>query len=351
MGAPGSSTLVHNDSVAIVTDPRFRDHDTGPAHPERPDRVRVIDELIAAWPGPHLTPIAPRPASRAEIAAVHSSGHLERIFATRDAPGMRLDPDTPTSAGSANTALLAAGGLIELVERVCVRDVATGFALVRPPGHHATAERAMGFCLFNNVAIAARHLQSRQGIERVAIIDFDLHHGNGTQAIFEHDPSVLYLSLHQYPWYPGTGGISEVGSGPGEGFTVNIPCGAGTDDALYALAFDEIVAPVVRAFAPGFILVSAGFDAHRRDPLGQLELSEAGYAHMTGVLLALGAELCGGRIAFVLEGGYDLEALRGSTSAVLARLQGSGPHWTPRAGQPAQELAPLRHHFARWWPL
>ena len=342
---------MRSETVGIIADPRFREHDTGPAHPERPDRVRVLDELIAVWSGPELARIAPRPATRAEITAVHPSGHLDRILATRDAPGTRLDPDTPTSAGSADAALLAAGGLIELVERVCARDVASGLALVRPPGHHATAERAMGFCLFNNVAIAARHLQSRRGLERVAIVDFDLHHGNGTQAIFEHDPSVLYLSLHQYPWYPGTGAASEVGSGPGEGFTVNIPCSAGTGDALYGLAFEEIVAPVLRAFAPGFILVSAGFDGHRRDPLGQLELSEAGYAHMTGVLLALATEICDGRIAFALEGGYDLDALRGSTSAVLGRLQASGPCAAPSAGRPSQVLAPLRQHLARWWPL
>src|SRR5690606_12759592 len=284
---------------AVTIDPRYREHDPGAGHPERPDRVVVIEDLIETWTGPALERIAPRLARESEIRAAHSADLFEQLRATEGRAFCRIDPDTATSPRSYEIALLAAGGVLELVDAIASGVHPNGFAIVRPPGHHATATRAMGFCLFNNVAIAARYLQAVHGYERIAIVDWDLHHGNGTEAIFYEDPSVLYVSLHQYPYYPGTGAASDVGRGPGTGFNVNVPFSAGVGDAGFLLAFEQVIEPVLRQFAPDFVLVSAGFDAHRRDPLGGLEVTEAGYLEMTHRLLAIAEETAGGRLAAV----------------------------------------------------
>jgi acetoin utilization deacetylase AcuC-like enzyme len=306
--------------TAIVVDPRYRQHETGAGHPERPERLLSVDRALHDWHGAPLERVDARIADEGEIRTAHSGDLYARIRETQHVAHARIDADTTTCARSFETALLAAGGLIELVDAVVTRAYANGFAFVRPPGHHATTGQSMGFCLFNNVAVAAKHLQLRHGIERVAIVDWDLHHGNGTEEIFYEDPSVLYVSLHQYPQYPGTGAVSDIGRGAGLGYNVNVPFGAGVGDEGYLLAFEEIIAPVLRQFAPQFVLISAGFDCHWRDPLGAMQVTERGFLGMTRSLMAVADEVADGRLAAVLEGGYDLDAIRGSTEAVLGEL-------------------------------
>jgi acetoin utilization deacetylase AcuC-like enzyme len=306
--------------TAVTIDRRFRDHDPGVGHPERPDRIAVLEDLIASWSGPRLERVAARLADEDEIRAAHSAELVEQVRATQGQRRCRIDADTATSERSFETALLAAGGLVELADSVATGAYRNGFAFVRPPGHHATATQAMGFCLFNNAAVAARRLRAVHGYERIAIVDWDLHHGNGTEAIFCEDPSVLYVSLHQYPYYPGTGAASDVGRGAGAGFTVNVPFSAGVGDAGFLLAFEQIVEPVLRQYAPRFIVVSSGFDAHHRDPLGGLRVTEQGYREMARRLLVVAEEVADGRIVAVLEGGYDLDAIRNSTEAVLGAM-------------------------------
>jgi acetoin utilization deacetylase AcuC-like enzyme len=319
--------------TAIVVDPRFRDHQTGDGHPERPERLLSVERALHDWRGATLEHVSARLAAEDEIRLAHTDDLYERIARTQHMSHARIDADTATCDRSFETALLAAGGLLELSDAVATRAFRNGFAFVRPPGHHATAAQAMGFCLFNNVAIAARHLQRKHGFERIAILDWDLHHGNGTEAIFYDDPSVLYVSLHQYPFYPGTGAVTDTGRGPGLGFNVNVPFSAGVGDEGYALALEEIVAPVLRQFAPQFVLVSAGFDCHWRDPLGGMQVTEKGFLAMTRILLQVAEDVADGRLVAVLEGGYDLDAMRTSTEAVLDELTHG-----------ARGLAPGVHH-------
>jgi len=336
--------------TAIVVDPRYRDHDTGAGHPERPERLLTIEDLLHGWHGAPLERVSARSALEDEIRAAHTDDLYTRIRDTQRVARARIDADTTTCDRSFEVALLAAGGLLELVDAVATRAYENGFAFVRPPGHHATAAQAMGFCLFNNVAVAAKHLQRRRGIERVAIIDWDLHHGNGTEAIFYDDPSVLYLSLHQFPYYPGTGAVTDIGRGAGLGFNVNVPFSAGVGDEGYLLAFEEIVAPVLRQFAPQFILVSAGFDCHWRDPLGGMQVTEQGFVGMTRSLLEIAEEVAGGRIAAVLEGGYDLDALRGSSEAVLNEF-GHGARRHVANAHRSKVFDRLREILAPHWRL
>jgi acetoin utilization deacetylase AcuC-like enzyme len=336
--------------TAVLIDSRFREHDPGAGHPERPDRIAVLEALVNDWHGAPFERLRPRLADPAELLYAHTSDLIEKVRATEGRTRSRIDPDTTTSARSFEVALLATGGLLELVESVASGVVQNGLAFVRPPGHHATAERAMGFCLFNNVAVAAHALRRRHGYQRIAIVDFDLHHGNGTEAIFYDDPGVLYLSLHQYPYYPGTGAASDVGTGAGEGFTVNIPFSAGVGDPGYVLAFDHIVLPVLRQYAPQFVLVSAGFDCHARDPLGGMRVSESGFAEMTHRLLAVAHEVAGGRIAGVLEGGYDLDAIRGSAEAVLTEMSRPLRALAPPSS-PSDALEPLKQLLRPYWQI
>ncbi len=289
-------------------------------HPERPERLVVLGELFEK---PHLkglARIAARHATEEEVEAVHTAGHCSLVASCAKRPVTHFDADTPASAGSFDAARLAAGAAIELVDAVYSREVDNGFAALRPPGHHAEADRPMGFCLFNNVAIAARHLQARHGLERVLVLDWDVHHGNGTQHSFYADPSVMYVSLHQYPFYPGSGASTEIGTGSGAGYTVNLPMSAGSEDADYHAAFREVILPVARRFDPQFVLVSAGFDGHTVDPLASIELTTEAFAVMTDALVELADECAGGRIAMLLEGGYSLQALSDSVGAVLGRL-------------------------------
>ena len=307
--------------TGLVVDARMLQHHPGVGHPERPDRLRVLLDRFDHAPG--LVRLGARPATEDEIARVHAPALVELVASTAGRPHAVFDPDTRASAGSWDAARLAAGGLIELCDAVLDGQVHNGMAMVRPPGHHAEYDRAMGFCLFNNVAIAAAHLRVR-GIARVAIIDWDLHHGNGTQHLFAHDPSVLYVSTHQFPFYPGTGAAEEVGEGRGAGYTLNLPFPAGFGDAEFARAFDELVRPVLRQFRPEFVLVSAGFDCDLRDPLGALETTPGGIAAMAAACLRSAEETAGGRIAAVLEGGYDLAAIVDGVDTVLDVFRGRG---------------------------
>ena len=325
--------------LLLVEDPRFREHRPPSGHPERPERLAAVHAAIAAREA-ELVRLAPRPATDEEILRVHLREHLARLAeAARRAP-VHLDPDTYVSPASLEVARLAAGGAIDLARRVAQGELAAGFAAVRPPGHHAEVARAMGFCLINNVAVVARALQAEAGVERVLILDWDVHHGNGTQHVFEDDRDVLYVSTHQFPFYPGTGAVREAGRGAGEGATVNVPLPGGCGDAEYVAALQRVLVPVARRFRPEFVLVSCGFDAHVDDPLAEMEVTGAGYEAMTRIVRALADELCGGRLVFVLEGGYSASGLEAGTAAVLdVLLREDGP--SPPASLPLPARGPL----------
>jgi acetoin utilization deacetylase AcuC-like enzyme len=296
--------------------------------------------------------ISPRAATIDEITANHDRRYIEQVRSTAGKPFFVFDADTTAYAKSYETALLAAGGLLELIDHVVAGKVDNGFAMVRPPGHHAEAERAMGFCFFNNVAIGARYLRAAHGLDRILIVDWDVHHGNGTQRSFYADKSVLYVSLHQYPHYPGTGAVNEAGVAEGLGYTVNIPFPGGYGDDQYAAAFRRIIEPVSRQFAPEFVLVSAGFDAHRSDPLSQMRLSDDGYAAMTRSLLGVARDHAGGRCVAVLEGGYDLDALAQAVSRVLDELGGENLHaGTPQGAGAEAVLDAVTRIHKRFWKL
>ena len=308
--------------TAIVTDRSYEKHFGGRSHPERPARIAAMIEMAESLERPNLQFRAPRAATLEEIALCHTADYIESVARTASVARFDFDPDTHSCPDTYRTALLAAGGVLTAAEAVLDGAADNAFAIVRPPGHHARPSRAMGFCFFNNVAIAAKWMLEKHGLARVMIVDWDLHHGNGTQEIFYDSSQVLYLSAHQFPYYPGTGSLYEVGVGAGTGFTVNLAMPAGFGDAEYLHGFDAVFMPVLRSFKPEFILVSAGFDCHFRDPLGAMEVSEQGFAGMARRLRELAAESCGGRLVLVLEGGYDLQALVASGRAVLDELRG-----------------------------
>lgn len=308
--------------TGLVNDSTSLQHDTGPSHPESPSRLHAITRCLEeAGYGQTLSPIRPFLPERRWLETVHSPAHIDRIACAVPTSGYAyLDADTPISPGSYRAALQAVGGTLAAIDAVMAGTVANAFCAVRPPGHHAEPTRAMGFCLFNNVAIGARYVQQRHGLSKVLILDWDVHHGNGTQTAFYEDPSVLYVSLHQFPWYPGTGGRDEVGGGPGEGYTVNIPLSAGRGDDEYLKAFELQIGPAVLAFVPDFILISAGFDAHRDDPLAGMRVTEEGYRAMTERVKTWARTFCKGRIVSCLEGGYNLDALGRSVDAHVSAL-------------------------------
>jgi acetoin utilization deacetylase AcuC-like enzyme len=330
-------------STAVVVDPRYRDHRGPPGHPERPDRLLAVGAAIDSR-ADRLEALAPREATPEEILRVHSREYLDVVTAACRSAPVHLDPDTFVSETSDLVARLAAGGTVDLVRRVACGEIRNGLAAVRPPGHHAERTHAMGFCLFNNVAVAARALQAEDRIERILILDWDVHHGNGTQHSFEDDPSVLYVSTHQFPFYPGTGGAGEAGVGAGAGATVNIPMPAGCGDSEYVGAFQRLLVPVARGFRPEMILVSCGFDAHRDDPLAAMNLSGAGFGAMTAIVGALAEDLCGGRLAFVLEGGYAESGLREGAGALFDALLDETP---PPSPEPLAEGSPLAQIVAQ----
>jgi acetoin utilization deacetylase AcuC-like enzyme len=311
-------------AFAVIEDARYLEHRGPPGHPERPERLAAVARALDAV-RPALTPLPARSADDAEILRVHERALLEQVARAVAAAPAKLDPDTFVAAQSLAAARLAAGAAIDLAAAVASGSVRSGLAAVRPPGHHAETGRAMGFCLFNNVAIAARALQAEHGVGKLLVLDWDVHHGNGTQQAFEADPSVLYFSMHQFPYYPGTGSFGEIGVGRGEGATVNVPLPAGAGDAEYVGVMQRVLAPVVLGFRPELILVSAGFDAHRDDPLAAMNVSGAGFAAMSGIVRSLADEVCGGRLAFVLEGGYAASGLEQGVGAVLGACLAERP--------------------------
>jgi len=311
-------------STLFVTHPDYGKHDTGPGHPERPDRLTAIEEAIgrSSLPGV-LERRTPEPAGEDQLAAVHSREYARRVREIAAHGGGALDPDTVVSPATYDVALLAAGGAVAASRAVLEGHAATAFAAVRPPGHHALPDRAMGFCVFNNVAVAAADARERFGLSRICILDWDVHHGNGTQAIFYRDGGVLYISLHQEYWYPGTGAIEETGDGDGVGGTINIPLPAGTGNEGYRLAFEEVVIPVLQVSAPPLLLISAGYDAHAGDPLGGMRLTAGGFHTLAEMVLGTRPDRA--RVAAVLEGGYDRAALASSVVATLEAFAGRPP--------------------------
>jgi acetoin utilization deacetylase AcuC-like enzyme len=324
------------NAVAIVRDPVYRRHSNGPMHPEGPDRLVTIDRMIDEFPlKDHLADIPPRDAAFEELAWIHEPLYIQRIEQTRDSSFTVLDPDTSANADSYDAAVRAAGGTMAAAEAVISGRYPAAFAFVRPPGHHAEAGQARGFCLFNNIAIAAMYAIQRHGLKRVLIVDWDVHHGNGTMHSFYESERVLYFSIHQYPHYPGTGRIDAIGRGEGLGYTVNVPLPGGQGDGDYLYVFRQLLIPLARAYAPQLILVSAGFDTHRNDPLAGMGMTSNAYGRMTSVIQQLAEECCPGRLAFTLEGGYDRTALSEGVAAVLSSLiQGpAGDHKTVGVGE------------------
>jgi acetoin utilization deacetylase AcuC-like enzyme len=307
--------------VGHVFHPQYLRHDTGPGHPERPDRLRAIeDRLQASGLKEQIENLSIRPATPEEIALVHDKEYIDLVARTSQAHGVYLDGDTFASPDSYEAALLAAGGLLTAVDNVAEGKLDHAFAMVRPPGHHAERDHAMGFCLFNNVGVAAEYLIQKFGKKRVAVVDYDVHHGNSTQHMFYDRDDLFYVSTHRWPFYPGTGAASERGKGAGAGYTLNLPMGGGCGDEEYKKIFSEKLIPALKEYRPDFLLVSAGFDSHRRDPLGGMRVTEAGFAWMSEELEKVAQEFCGGRSVYTLEGGYDLEGLSKSVEAVLKVL-------------------------------
>jgi acetoin utilization deacetylase AcuC-like enzyme len=325
--------------AGLVYDSIYLEHDTG-GHVENSQRlVATMSYLEGTGTKEKLTMLSPRPASMEELEMVHTPEYISSVKNKAERGGGWLDPDTVMCPRSYEVALYAAGGLLTAVEAAMKKEVDSAFALVRPPGHHATHERAKGFCIFNNVAIAAKFALSKFNLDRVLIADFDVHHGNGTQDAFYADPQVLYFSTHEYPFYPGTGWMEETGTGEGEGTTVNFPMAAGWGDEEYLRAFNEVLVPVAQRFRPQLILVSVGFDAHWADQLAMMRASITGFAQMVMILKKLAAELCQGRLVFTLEGGYNLQVVASSMKAVFdVLLDGQeidDPIGEAAAGKPA----------------
>jgi acetoin utilization deacetylase AcuC-like enzyme len=341
-------------SLVLIHTDRFAEHQTPPGHPERPERAEVLDAVAARWRARGTEVVAPRAASREQLLRVHDADYLRRISETAGR-AMQLDPDTYTSPESYDVALVAAGACVDAVERVMGASHRAAYALVRPPGHHAERTRAMGFCLLNNVAVAAAHARA-SGAAKVAVVDFDVHHGNGTQHIFDADPHVLYISTHQYPYYPGTGAAYEIGREAGRGFTINVPLEVGAVDEDYQLVFNRVVVPVLRQFEPSLLIVSAGFDAHEHDPLGGMRLTTAAFGAMTSELRAVAEECCRGRIVAAVEGGYDLQALGASLDVSIEALSGDAkpPAW-PSSGIPSTRgqavASDLRQILTPFWTV
>jgi acetoin utilization deacetylase AcuC-like enzyme len=303
-------------TILLATHPQFERHDPGRWHPERPERLAAVARGIeSAGIAEAVVSFQPRPAAEVEIERVHPGRYLQALRELSAAGGGHIDPDTVTSEGSYDAALLAAGAGLDAIERLDAGEADVAFCAVRPPGHHATPTRPMGFCLVNNVAVSAAALADRG--ERVLIVDYDAHHGNGTQDAFYADPRVVYVSFHEYPLYPGTGALEETGRGVGAGATINVPLPAGATGDVYRLALDLLIAPLVDVWQPTWLIVSAGYDAHRADPLTGLGLRAGDFADLTGELCQL---VPAGRRLLFLEGGYDLDALAGSVGASLARL-------------------------------
>lgn len=308
--------------VGFVYHPDYLKHVAGPQHPERPDRLQAVLQCLAdSGLAQQLTMLEIEHEAQAWIAEVHELAHIQLVQSASQRGGAALDPDTIVCQDSYAVALKAVAGILSAADAVMQHQVAQAFCAVRPPGHHATSQRAMGFCLFNNVAVLARYLQKQHGLDNILIVDWDVHHGNGTQFIFEEDPSILYFSIHQYPYYPGTGAAAETGQGRGQGYTMNVPMAAGGGDDAYIAAFEQQLLPRALNYNPDCVLISAGFDAHYDDPLAHMQVTEAGYRRLTQVVQEIAARCSNGRLISVLEGGYHLDALGRSVQAHIEELQ------------------------------
>ena len=307
--------------TGIVKDSRYLQHTAGSSHPESPERLAAVYEMLD---NPHMSwkyvDIEPRAASHDEIAYVHTGPYIDFVAGTAGKSYVILDPDTITSAETYEIAKLAAGGLCNAIDAVMTGGVDNAFAFVRPPGHHAGPGNSAGFCVFNNIAIGAAHAMKRHGLKKILIVDWDLHHGNGTQKIFYTDPRVLYFSTHQYPHYPGTGSLHEIGEGQGLGYTVNVPLRPGAVNGTFISAFRRILEPIALQFEPELILVSAGFDIYYQDPLGGMRVTPEGFAAMTRVLLNIADQCCSGKLVAVLEGGYHVAGMTRSVKATLEEM-------------------------------
>lgn len=340
--------------LTVFTSDRFADHLTPPGHPERAERAEVMQHVVAQWRKRGGAVVAPRPASVDALARIHDADYISLIRET-SGRAVALDPDTFTSPDTYEVACLGAGAACQAVDHVLEASGKSAMVVVRPPGHHAERGKAMGFCFFNNIAIAAAHARAR-GLARVAIVDYDVHHGNGTQWSFYDDPSVLFISSHQYPYYPGTGAVSDIGRERGQGFTVNLPMEAGGTDGDYELVYQRIAMPVLRQFKPELILVSAGFDAHQRDPLAGMRLTTEQFGRLTALVAGVAAEACGGRIVAITEGGYDQHALAASLDVAIHVLAGESSlddfpapkGATPRGEACANAVTP---HVAKYWKI
>ena len=341
--------------VGVCWDAAFQAHSAGVGHPERAERLNSIREILDAdgtWE--RLIQVPTRRATKEELERCHTRAHVEQVISVEGKSHM-FDADTHASPGTTEAALLAAGGGIELVNKVLDGELSQGFALVRPPGHHAEHDRAMGFCYFNNIAVAARAAMQRDDVQRILLIDWDVHHGNGTQHQFDEEKEFLCISLHQYPFYPGTGRLRDIGLGEGKGYNINVPFGHGTGDHEFALFFEQMIVPVARQFQPDLILLSAGYDAHQRDPLGGMKVSTEGFAHMSHVLCELADEVCGGKLVAFLEGGYDLQGVGQGAATTLKTMLGDT---LERSGDISKVNAPslhlfneLQETFAPYWKL
>ena len=342
-------------ALTIFTSDRFADHLNPPGHPERVERAEVMQAVAAGFRKQGGAVIEPRSATVDELARVHERDYLTMLAETAGR-AVALDPDTFTSPDTYEVACLAAGAAVTAVDYVLDHGPGTrALAMVRPPGHHAERNRAMGFCLFNNIAVAAAHARAR-GLARVAIVDYDVHHGNGTQWSFYEDPAVLFVSSHQYPFYPGTGASGDVGKGAGTGFTANFPMDAGATDADYERVYASAVVPILKQFRPALLLISAGFDAHVDDPLGGMRVSTAQFGRLNAMIAEAANECCDGRIVAMTEGGYDLQAIAGSLQATIDAFEGRSTLANlpaPQGATPRADacLAAVRPHLAQHWKI
>jgi acetoin utilization deacetylase AcuC-like enzyme len=348
-------------STAVFYDPIYLEHDNGYGHPERPERLQMTMQMIeGVGLADKVRIISPRDASVDEIALVHTRSYIEKVERTAESGGGWLDPDTHVGVRSYDAALKSTGAVLEGLERIFSGDIDNAFCLVRPPGHHATAERGMGFCLFNNNAVASRFAMREYGVSRVFILDWDAHHGNGLQDIFYDDDKVLYVSLHQYPHYPGTGSNSEIGIGAGEGYTVNFPLPARSGEEVYLAAFDQVILPIAREYQPELVLISAGYDGHFSDQLCSMLLRGHSYAEMTTRLKDFAEEFCGGKMMAALEGGYDLTGIAISMTNTIAVMAGEDIRVEeevdseaifPSSSRGMEIVESTREALSSYWPL
>lgn len=326
--------------ISIVRDPAYLKHSAGAGHPEKPERLKAINDMIENHALKNEFVDTPaREASLAELAWIHSTDHIERVQKTAKRELTRFDMETAANSNSYQAALRAVGGALEAVKAVLEHKSDSAFAFVRPPGHHAERAQAMGFCLFNNIAVAACYAIESFNLQRVLIIDWDVHHGNGTMHSFYDSDKVLYFSVHEHPHYPGTGRIDEIGRGPGEGFTLNVPLAPGQQNRDYLAVMRYVLEPIALEYDPDLVLISAGFDAHLQDPLANMKLSSDGFGEMMRIVNAIAEKCCQNRTVLVLEGGYDLQALAQSVSKVLSALLGPRSEQEQSASSPAGSSA------------